>query len=75
MEEEELYVESDFDLIQRILSEQQEKAFKYDCLVKKIKDNIKELKEMKLECETFSSMRNYAILILQELLEERGKLC
>ena len=37
----------------------------------KIKEKIEELKAMNLECETFDSMRNYAVLILQELMEDK----
>lgn len=36
----------------------------------KIKMKMAELKEMKLECPTFGSMRDYAILILEEILRE-----
>lgn len=41
-----------------------------ECIRKsKIKEKINELNKMNLDCETFGSMRNYAVLILQELLE------
>jgi hypothetical protein len=35
----------------------------------KVKEKIEELKKMNLDCDTFGSMRDYAVLILQELME------
>lgn len=37
---------------------------------KKIRDEIKKLEQMSLEDDTFGKMRDYAILILKELLED-----
>ena len=37
----------------------------------KVKDEIKELKEMKVDGEVFTTSVDFAILILQELIEER----
>lgn len=36
----------------------------------KVKEMIEKLKEMNLDCDTFGSMRDYAVLILKELLKE-----
>ena len=37
---------------------------------KKIEDEIKELKNMKVEGETFTTAKNYAVLELQDLLKK-----
>ncbi len=41
--------------------------------IQKIKDKIKELEEMKVDGEVFTTSVDFAILILQELIEEREK--
>ncbi len=39
--------------------------------IQKVKDKIKKLKEMKVDGEVFTTSVDFAILILQELIEER----
>lgn len=47
------------------------KAFANKQWISKVKETIKKLKQMNLDCDTFGSMRDYAVLILQELVEEK----
>ena len=58
IEEDVRYARDELDMINQILSEQKEKAFKYDCLIKKIHNKIEELKEIKYEEVKYEEIEN-----------------
>ena len=73
-----------FEIVDYLLQENEklkDKTIKYDKTLEnlqketvwkqKVKDEIKELKEMKVDGEVFTTSVDFAILILQELIEER----
>lgn len=69
MEDDDLFVEND---VSHLLEEQREKAFKYDCLIKNIKEKLEELN--KIDQQTLTDISyiaiNSKIQVLKELLEE-----